>query len=181
VPLLIGVGVLVVLAVRGDDPPQPVALRTDAPLYDTLGGLVAASDTIVVGDVVAVRPGRLVGSAAAVDAAVRTNLVEVRVAEPLLRGTTDARIVVEEIAALADGRPVTVDGQRPSTVGQRLLLFLTAGDSEDEPYSVAVNGQGRYELSPEGAIVGPPSLLPVAWTLPELRALVAGCLRAGSC
>jgi hypothetical protein len=178
---LIGAVVLVVLTTRGDDAPDTMQLRTDAPLYDTLGGLVLASDTILVGDVVDVRPARLIGSDTAVGAAVRTNLVEVEVVEPLLGSATGTHVVVEEIATDADGRPVTVDGQAPSTVGQRLLLFLTVGDGINEPYAVAVNGQGRYELSPDGTIVGPPSLLPVAWTLPELRALVAGCRRLGSC
>jgi hypothetical protein len=178
-PLLIGAVVFVLLA-RGDDgPDRAVQLHSDAAAYSTLGALVAASDLIVVADVTAEAPGRAISSPTDPDTAVTTRLLRLEVAETI-RGDADRGLTLEEVATTSDGRPVVLDGQPASQPGERLLLFLVRGDA-DAPGVAIVNGQGRYVLSATDQIVGPDSLVPVDWTLDDLRRLARACAAAGTC
>lgn len=191
VPIAAGAVLFVVLAARNsdggeDDSGSPAELHSDAPAYQSLGALVAASDVIVVGDVVDVTQGRRITAPETPEAAFVTQYVELRV-DAVLRGEAGATVVVEEIVSLGDGTPVEVDGQPASSTGERLLLFLRDGatdgaESADERTAfAAVNGQGRYELSPSNEIVGPAALLPVDWTVDELVQVAEACLDLDTC
>lgn len=165
-----------VLATCGGGETEPVEIHSDAPVYESLGALVAASDLVVVAEVTAEGPGRAISSPTDPDAAVVTHLLQLRVDE-VIRGQIDGILTMEEAQSLADGRAVRVDGQPTTLTGERLLLFFVRGDD----YVAIVNGQGRYVLSDVDQIIGPMSLLPVDWTVDELRRVAASCLRAGIC
>jgi hypothetical protein len=179
VPLVAGAAAFGLLALRHDGSDDEVIfIHSVATVFSSLGGLVAASDLVVVADVTAEAPGRALSSPADPDAAVTTRLLSLRVTETI-RGDAPDSLTMEEIATTGDGVPIVMDGQPASEVGERLLLFLVRGD---EPGIVAVvNGQGRYVLSPTDQIVGPPSLVPVDWTVDELRRLAVACAEAGTC
>jgi hypothetical protein len=179
VPLAAGAAAFGLLALRHDGSEGPLEIHSDATVYTSLGGLVAASDLIVVTEVTVEAPGRAISAPADPDTAIVTRLVSLDVIETI-RGNAADSLTMEEIAATADGRPVVVDGQPPSTVGERLLLFLVRGDEEAATVAI-VNGQGRYVLSGTDQIVGPPSVMPVNWTVDELRRLAAACVSAGTC
>jgi hypothetical protein len=176
VPLLIGVVVFVVLFARDDDGDPITQIHSDAPVYQSLGGLVAASDLIVVAEATSEGPGRAISSPSDPDAAFTTHLVQLQVIEAL-RGQPDGTLTMEEVTSLADGTPVEVDGQPVTRPGQRVLLFLVTGD----PYVAIVNGQGRYEVTDADQVVGPASLLPIDWTVDELRRLAVACAAAATC
>ena len=55
-PLAAGIVLFVVLATRGDDAADTVDIHSDAPVYQSLGALVAASDLIVVAEATARHP-----------------------------------------------------------------------------------------------------------------------------
>jgi hypothetical protein len=179
VPLLAGAAAFGLLALRHDSGDSPLEIHSDATAYTTLGALVAASDLIVVGEVVADHPGRVISSPSDPDTAVATRMLSVRIDE-MLHGDAGPELTMEEISTTADGRAVVLDGQPASAVGERLLLFLVRGGDGSGTVAI-VNGQGRYVLSPADQIVGPPSLVPVDWTLPELRRLAVACESAGTC
>jgi hypothetical protein len=141
-----------VLAGRGADqpaPPQrsvsraPVAITSDAARVDTLEELVARSDLVVRGQVVATERGRLFGEPGA--GAVQSRLVTLELAEVLAgTGTPAAALLVEEEGWLEDGTPVVVDGAAPSSVGDDGIWFLTAVGTPEAPVHVVVSAQGRY-------------------------------------
>ncbi len=148
-------------------PPEPVALTSSARhRFSTLGQLVAASDLIVVGRIVAEESGRLfggvagsadeLGSAVGDATAIRSHVLTLEVDE-VLAGSTPAGstpiVLVEEEATLADGTPVVVDGMRAGRVGDRGVWFLVAGPDPDFPGYALVNAQGRY-LMAGGALRG---------------------------
>jgi hypothetical protein len=178
VPLAAGAAAFGLLALRHGDEDSPIEIHSDATVFTSLGGLVGASDLIVVADVTAEAPGRAISSPTDPDAAVSTRLLSLHVAETI-RGDAADSLTMEEIARTGDGVPIEMDGQPASEVGERLLLFLVRGDQPG--VAAIVNGQGRYVLSASDQIVGPPSLVPVDWTLDELRRLAAACERAGTC
>ena len=185
VPLAAGGLWFVVLARDANELDDPLEVRSDAPIYSSLGALVAATDLIVVAEVSGEAPGRVISAAADQDVAFGTRLLTLHVLEAL-RGQPDGTLIMEEIATSGDGTPVVVDGQPATQVGERLLLFLVHGDpgpgqTDEAPYVAIVNGQGRYVLSPTDQIVGPPPLLPLDWTLEELRRLAASCESADAC
>ena len=115
VPVVAALAVAVV-ALSGDDEAEPVELVSDGPRFASLSELVAASDAVVVGTVVAVSDGRLVTAPEDPDAGFRTRLVELSV-ERTLRGDPPTPVVVEEPAELLDGTPAVMDGMTPLAVG----------------------------------------------------------------
>lgn len=176
VPLAVGVVLFFVLADRGGDHEQTVDIHSSATAYQSLGALVAASDLIVVGQAITEAPGRAISAPNDPDASLVTHLIGVRIDE-VIRGQPSGTLTVEEVVALPDGTPVRVDGQPATQVGERLLLFLVRGD----PYVAVVNGQGRYTLSPTDQISGPSVVMPVDWTVDELRQVATACAAAGTC
>jgi hypothetical protein len=96
-----------------EDAPEPLAVAATS-VYDfaTLDELVAASDVIVVGAVVAVDEGRLVGdpAAGAVVSRVATVRVESVLAGEAADGVIADVVIVEEEGWLPDGTPLIVNG-----------------------------------------------------------------------
>jgi hypothetical protein len=153
----------VVFALTYDSPshsasPQTVPLVSSARhQFDALGGLVGASDLVVVGRVIADEDGRLFGDPNAGDShrapsAIRSHVLTLRV-ERVLAGAdpavavdadTDTVLLVEEEYALVDGTPVRVDGMRRGRIGDRGVWFLTASGDPEFPAYALVNAQGRY-------------------------------------
>jgi hypothetical protein len=165
--------------------PGPVAIRTDAPLFATVGGLLSASDVVVVGVVRAVHAGRIVAGATASSAsdspgAVLTQLADLEVTE-VLRGEPTQIVVLEQPAQLPDGRAVVVDGIDAVGVGERVLLFGISGRTDEFPYVAVVNGQGLYRLTRDDRIADAGAQRRPGWSLAELRQAAAGCRRAGPC
>jgi hypothetical protein len=148
------------------DSPSHSATRDTVPLvstarhqYDDLDGLVGASDLVVVGRVIADEDGRLFGDPNAsgsdrATAAIRSHVLTLRVDQVLVGGTRPVDrgtvALVEEEYALADGRPVRVDGMRRGRVGDRGVWFLTASGDPEFPAYALVNAQGRYLFGANG-------------------------------
>ena len=84
---------------------RPIEIHSDAPVYQSLGALVAATDLIVVAEVTSDAPGRAISAPAEPDAAFATHLVRLRIDE-IVRGQADGDLTLEEIETLADGTPV---------------------------------------------------------------------------
>ena len=150
VAVAIGLPVIAAVAValtsvRDDGEPPPVELRSDAPVFESLDELVAASDAVVVATVASVSPGRVLTAPGEADAGIRTRLVELSV-ERTLTGQPPTPLVVEEPAELLDATPVVVDGVDPLDAGDRAVWFLVAGGTDELPYHAVVNAQGRYEV-----------------------------------
>jgi hypothetical protein len=161
VPLVVAVvvaaGVAASLLVRRDDTAEPAPLAVAATsIYDfaTLDQLVAASDAIVVGTVVAVDEGRLVGDPAS--GAVVSRVASVRVNRALSGETADV-VIVEEEGWLPDGTPLIVNGVTPTGVGDEGVWFLDATGDPELPGFLVINSQGRYLVDPNdprGPLVG---------------------------
>lgn len=124
--------------------PSPVSVTSDdvAP-FVTVDELVAASDAVVLAEVLDSADGRVLTDPTSPTAGVRTRLADLRVVE-VLAGDTPERLVLEEVATLLDGSPVAVDGAVPVTVGDRGVFFLVAGRSEAAPHWSVLGAQGRY-------------------------------------
>ena len=103
---------------------------------------MAASDLVVVATVTDVADGRTVTAPDDPTTGIRTRLVELEVSRALI-GEPPTPLVVEEPAALLDGRPVVVDGLEPLGEGEQAVWFLVAGEGLSEPYYSVVNSQGR--------------------------------------
>jgi hypothetical protein len=161
VPLVAAVaaaaGVGTSLLVLDEDPAEPEPLAVEATsIYDfaTLDELVAASDAIVVGTVVAVDEGRLIGDPAA--GAVISRVATVRI-EAALAGDADDLVIVEEEGWLPDGTPLIVDGVAPTAVGDEGIWFLDDTGDRELPGYLVINSQGRYLIDssdPAGPLVG---------------------------
>jgi hypothetical protein len=133
---------------RDDDPGrrQPLAVEATS-IYDfaSLDELVAASDAIVVGTVVAVDEGRLVG--APEEGAVISRVASLRVDTALIGDVADV-VVIEEEGWLPDGTPLIVNGVAPTAVGDEGVWFLDAIDDAELRGYLVINSQGRYLLDP---------------------------------
>ena len=124
---------------------RPVDIAvTDASAAD-LAGLLDRSDLVVVGHVVEVADGRVVSDPTDPSTAVRTQLARLDIDDATVGRASD-RLVLEEVAALADGTRATVEGQRPSQVGDAGLYFLVRGEGGRV---APVGPQGRYLLDPD--------------------------------
>lgn len=141
--LLTVVAVAAVITVTRMRDRQPVEIAVaESPARD-LPGLLERADLVVVGHVVEVTDGRVLSDPADPTSAVRTQLSQLEVNEATVGEAAD-RLVLEEVAALADGTPATVEGVRPSRVGDAGLYFLVRNTEEGR---VALVGpQGRYLL-----------------------------------
>lgn len=127
----------------------PVPITSDAPRFERLEQLVAASDLVVRGTVVAVEPGRVFGDPG--QAAVRSRLVTLTIDEVVAgSGATGSSLVVEEPGWLDDGTPIEVDGVPASAVGTTVLWFLQSvppltSDAGSGPATYVLTGpQGHY-------------------------------------
>lgn len=143
--LLVVVAVAVVTVTRVRDRQTVEVAVTDPPAAD-LAGLLDRADLVVVGHVVEVTDGRVLSDPVDPSSAVRTQLAQLEVDEVTVGAAAD-RLVLEEVAALADGTPATVEGVRPSQVGDAGLYFLVR-DTEEGRVAL-VGPQGRYLLDPD--------------------------------
>lgn len=109
---------------------------------DDLATLVGDADLVVVGRVVATSPGRVVSGPTDPTRAVRTRLAQLVVDEVTV-GPPVTRVVLEEVAALADGTPATIEGLAPSRVGDAGLYLLVRGEGGRAGLACP---QGRYLL-----------------------------------
>jgi hypothetical protein len=138
---------------------RPVDLTSDARhRFATVEQLVGASDLVVEGHVVATETGRVFGEASAAaddeSSAIRSRITTLQI-DTVLRGTSSqATLLIEEEATLADGTPVRVDGMRPGEVGDRGVWFLVASRDPDFPGYVVANAQGRYLRGPRDTLRG---------------------------
>jgi hypothetical protein len=149
IPVLAGGGWWAVAAARGGSDPEPVAIEATGPIFGSLDELVAASDVVVIGEVVSVADGRTLTDPADPTAGIRTQLVTIEVSEPIV-GDPSAVLVVEEEASLLDGTPIIVNGVEASRPRDRGLYFLVEGTDANAPYLALVNEQGRYLVSGAG-------------------------------
>lgn len=152
--LVVTAGVVFALSYRPGASVEPAAARRPVEVtsdarhrFATVEELVAASDLVVEGHVVATEVGRPFGDADAdtgAVSAIRSQITTVGV-DAILRGaSSETTLVVEEEAELADGTPVRVDGMRAGAVGDRGVWFLVASRDPDFPGYVVVNAQGGY-------------------------------------
>ncbi|MCB0963980.1 MAG: hypothetical protein KDA98_11880 [Acidimicrobiales bacterium] len=129
--------------------PAPVEVTSDAPRFATLAALVEAADAVVVGEVVAVEPGRWFGDDST--GRLRSRLVTLAVDEVVAgSGPDDDAVLVEEEGWTADGAPLVVDGAAPSAVGDRGVWFLVDGGDPTTGAWITVGAQGRYLLARPG-------------------------------
>jgi hypothetical protein len=165
-PVLAMVGAVVSTVRSGDDPAAvppgtssaptgsagapgaPVVVPSvDEPRYAELAALVAAADTVVVGEVAGVERGRVLAAGPGGEGIV-TRLVRLSVDEVLAGEDPGAEVVVEEPGWLLDGTEVAVDGAAPSAPGDVGVWFLVRGGSEEFPHLAVINAQGRYLVDP---------------------------------
>ncbi len=141
VAVAVGLGVA---GARRPEPerPTPVALRSEGPTFRSLDELVDASAVVVLGRVASVSEGRTF--AAPRGGAVRSRVLRLDVGAVLAGPDPGATLAVEEVAELADGTPVTLDGLPPAREGDQGFWFLAASADRSVPYLAAVGPQGRY-------------------------------------
>jgi hypothetical protein len=167
--LVLAVGVAVVSVARSDDDggastapasstavdPAAVEVSSDAPRHADLAELVAASDVVVRGQVVAAERGRWFGDGAA-GARIQSRLVTLRVRDVLAGELPDGTdtVLVEEEGWLDDGRPLVVDGLAPSRVGDDGVWFVVAGGDAETGAFVLLGADGRYLVTDDGALSG---------------------------
>jgi len=148
VPLAVVVAALAagaVLAVARRPEPQavePVALTSSGPSFRTLAELVDASAVVVLARVASVADGRTFAGVGG--GAVRSRVLNITVGAVLAGPDPGGTLAVEEVAALADGTPVAVDGQVAASTGDQGFWFLAASTDRAVPYLAAVGPQGRY-------------------------------------
>lgn len=152
VVVAVAAGVVAALGGAGasapDDPPTTtaatLAVASDAPRFGSIAELVAASDAVVVGEVVSTARGRTFGEGQG--ATLTSRLVRLRVDE-VLAGPLAADmgvLLVEEEGWSADGAELVVDGAPPSRTGDAGVWFLVdTGDATSGSW-IVVNAQGRY-------------------------------------
>ncbi len=109
--------------------------------FATVEDLREGVDAIVVGEVVAMRPGRVVGDPS--DPDIEFTNVSLSVSHPL-KGRTEREIVVEVTGNLTGERVVFLDLPR-FELGQAYLLFLNRSAEADVWY--VVNNQGGYHVA----------------------------------
>lgn len=75
---------------------------------------------------------------------------------PRHRAATPDVVVVEQEASLLDGSPITVNGVAPLEVGDRAILVLVRGDSEQFPYTTPLNEQAVFLVVDEQVVAADP-------------------------
>jgi hypothetical protein len=128
----------------------------------TLAELTRASDLVVRGTVEQTSRGRVVGGGdptASDENGIVSRIVTLRVDE-VLKGsapTAGDEVLVEEEGWLTDGRPIAVNGARPSAPGDTGIWFLQSVRDPELTGYIATNGQGRYLVAaddPTGLVGG---------------------------
>ena len=165
---LVAAGVLTAWQVRpttdrpGAAASPPTEVTSDAPRFATLEDMAAASDAVVLAEVVAEADGRTITDPADPERGVRTRLLELEVVEVLV-GAVPRPLVLEEEAMLLDGTPVRVDGVAPAGPGDRGVFFLVAGGSDANPHHALVGPQGRFLVDGDDLVPATSSPLGAIW------------------
>jgi hypothetical protein len=150
-PLALAVAVagIVLVSTRGDQhrDAAPLAVTSDGPSLSSLEELVDASDLVVFARARSVSAGRSFGSPRPTQTSsalgIVSAIVQLEVGAVLAGMTPGATVSVEEEATAADGRPLIVDGLRPTRPGDQGLFFLRRPDPS-LPYFVTVSTTGRF-------------------------------------
>jgi hypothetical protein len=142
IPLVVG-AVAAVSLQQQNQPQKPTDIDAISTSYDSLASLITASDIVVVARAESVATGRVLTSPENPDAALKTEVVTLRVGD-VLHGVADATVLLEQEATLADGTPITVNGVPPTQVGDEGVFFVDRSTSPDVPYVALVNDQSRY-------------------------------------
>ncbi len=135
--------------------PEAVAVTSDAPRHGDVAELVAASDVVVRGRVVAAERGRWFGDGTD-GGRIQSRLLTLAVDDVLAGGLPDGTetLLVEEEGWLDDGRPLVVDGLAPSRVGDDGVWFLVAGGDPETGAHVILGADGRYLVTDGGRLEG---------------------------
>lgn len=149
---------------------EPVALRSEGPVFRSLPELVDASAVVVLARVSSVSPGRTF--AAPSGGAVRSRILRLEVGAVLAGPDPGPTLAVEEVAELPDGTPVVLDGLPPAQRDDQGFWFLAASTDRSVPYLAAVGPQGRYLRRSEEP--GDERLVGASGPDPLVRALAGG-------
>lgn len=163
--LVSAVAAFAIVNVRTDDAAAPAAPATadpatidiaaSGPRFDSLGDLIAASDVIAEGRIVAVDEGRAITDPSDPTAGFTTALFQLEVTRSYRGGDVDS-FIVEQEAALLDGTPITVNGLVPNRVGDTGFWFLVRGTDDAFPYLALVNEQARVLVDETGGVEAVP-------------------------
>lgn len=138
-----------------DGAPAPPAHASEPYYFRDLDTLVATSDAVVEGVVVAVERGDMLGDSEAFQLQLREVQIEVR---EVLHGEADPKFVVYELGWGSKGQPIEANGVRASNLGDRGLYFLQRAKAGGAPVEqgsfTVINSQGRY-LQGRGELLTP--------------------------
>lgn len=127
----------------------PVVVSSNSLTFDSLEPLLAQTDLIVVGTVLGVESGRVFTDPSQTDSGIKSQLVEIDVDDVVYQvaGRSNFEtLIVEQEASLLDNTPLHVDGIAPLRLDDRVLIFLTAGESQQAPHFSLVGPQGLYHV-----------------------------------
>ena len=150
--------------------PEPVTLRSEGRTFASLPELVDASAVVVLARVSSVSGGRTFASPGG--GAVRSRVLHLEIGAVLAGPDPGPTLAVEEVAELADGTPVVLDGLPPAQQDDQGFWFLAASADRSVPYLAAVGPQGRYLRRSEEP--GDDRLVGAAGPDPLVRALAGG-------
>jgi hypothetical protein len=177
VGVVLAVAAVTFLIVRPDsrsrtEPSTPDTMKVESSSRHEFGDLtamLAASDVVLSGRVIAAESGRVFGGVdtdgGAGNNAIRSRVLTLEVGEviasrdPAIHPTAGTVVLVEEEGTLLDGTALVVDGVRRTRVGDAGIWFLAASRDPEFPGFTVVNSQGRYLLADpadesEGALRG---------------------------
>jgi hypothetical protein len=182
VPVAAAASVAVWMLSDGGSSPSeepPLQVTADEPSYATIDELVAASDLIVTGTVVAVDDGRAITDPSDPEAGIRTRLASIGI-DSVLVGEHGNTVIVEQEAALLDGTPIEVNGVSALAEGQSGLYFLVAGEGDEFPYHALVNRQGRFDVDGDALVAAAPGD-PLAERIEAMTPSALRCDVGGDC
>lgn len=166
---------------HGDpNPTEMIDVSALGPRFDSVDQLVAASDLVVEGEIVAVGHGRSITDPSDPTVGVATRLVELDVSLVLV-GAGGNDLVIEQESALLDGTPIAVNGMPPLDVGDSGVFFLIRGDGAGFPYVALINEQA-WAPSENGLVnpVDPDDPVWVGWNRRPINDLLKAVSAAKS-
>lgn len=160
----------------GDEPPEPANVSAAGPRFSSIAEMTDASDLVVEGTIISSEAGRRITDPTDPDVGLISRLHQLEVRE-VFRGRAGELVLLEQEATLLDGTPIMVNGLTPHDVGDTGFWFLVFGGSEEFPFAVVVNEQGRLLVSPADTIQSP--LFAGVADADELRAALRASRRDG--
>ena len=110
--------------------------------FDSLEGMIATSDLVVLGEVTAIRQGRLLFPQE-VATSDRLRDATITISEILKGEYTGSTLVIEEQGYLADGTPYELTEMPWSQIGDVGVFFLKHSDLHSEGYFGQIHPDGR--------------------------------------